>query len=540
MTAASQDVRSAVPAVHPLVRRRRISDLLVRVLGLGLAIGLSLELATSVAKPNLPLTFGLVVGLAGLITLMGNSRLEVTVTILAVYLGCLDGPLKGFGGGGTLTAVVRDVLIFAVVIGSVVRLLARPEPLRMPAMSGWMFSFIALVMVEALNPNTQGLLKIAGGYRQQLEWVPFFFFGYALINTRERMRKMFLILGAIALANGVVGAVQARLSPHQLASWGPGYAERIEGANGVSGTTFRSEGEGHVRPVALGSDIGFGGTVGVIALPGTMALMAARYKRRKWVIPLFATGALLAVATSLSRTSVLGAIITLFAFGLFSLSAGRQMIRPLAAMLVLVVLGVGVVTALSSTEGESAFSRYSSIAPEKVATTAPSYKELSLKQIPNDVANDPFGFGLGVSGAAASFGGRTNVKLEGHGFSAETQYNFVMNEVGLPGLIVWIALTFYLLWLAATRLRTVADIEVRIGLAAISAVIAGLTIMGFAGAFMAGSGAGPYFWFAMGVIAYWLVGPGRSRSPEADQDELLAPSATPPPAPLSAVPAGAG
>jgi hypothetical protein len=541
MTAASPDVRSAVPAVHPLVRRRRIADLLARVLGIGLAIGLSYEIATSIAQPNLPLTFGLMIGIGGLATLIGNPRLEVTVTILAVYLGCLDGPLKGFGGGGTLTAVARDVLIFAVVIGAVVRLLARPGPIRMPAMSGWMFAFISLVLVEALNPNTQGLLKIAGGYRQQLEWVPFFFFGYALINTRERMRKMFLILGAIALANGIVGAIQARLSPQQLASWGPGYAERIEGANGVSGTTFRSEGEGHVRPVALGSDIGFGGTVGVIALPGILALLAARYKRRKWVIPLLATGALLAVATSLSRTSVLGAICALVAFGVFSLSAGRQMLRPLAAMLVLMVIGVGVVTVLSSTEGESAFSRYASIAPEKVATTAPSYKELSLKQIPNDIANDPFGFGLGVSGAAASFGGRTTVKLEGHGFSAETQYNFVMNEVGLPGLIVWIALTFYLLWLAATRLRTVQDIEIRIGLSAIAAVISGLTIMGFAGAFMAGSGSGPYFWFAMGVMAYWLVGPGRFRAPEPDEDEdeLPVPGPSSAPAPLNPVVAGA-
>ena len=349
MSGAGPAARSAAPAGHPLVGRRRIADLLTQLLVIGLAMALALELSFAVATPNLPLTFGLIAGIAGLATLIGNSRLEVTVTLLAIYLGCLDGPLKGFGGGGTLTALVRDVLVFAVVVGAVIRMLVRPEPIRMPAMSGWMFAFISLVLVEALNPNTEGILKTLGGYRQQLEWVPFFFFGYALVHTRDRMRKMFVILGAIALANGIVGAVQARLSPQQLASWGPGYAERVEGANGVSGTTFRSEGEGHVRPVALGSDIGFGGTVGVIALPGTLALLAARYKRRKWVIPLLATGALLAVATSLSRTSVLGAICTLFAFGLFSLSAGRQMIRPLAAMMVVMLLGVGVVTVLSST-----------------------------------------------------------------------------------------------------------------------------------------------------------------------------------------------
>jgi hypothetical protein len=494
---------------HPAVRQRRIEDLAWRGLSVLLAVALALAIAAAVPKPNLALTIGLMIGVAGLVTLMVNSRLEVTVTILAVFLGCLDGPLKGFAGGGNVTAVVRNVLVFAVVIGALARLGNSREPIRFPAMSGWVFAFIVLVLVEALNPNTLGTLKILGGFRQQLEWVPFFFFGYALIRTKDRMRKMFVLLAIIALANGVVSAIQVRLSPQQIASWGPGYAERINGDNGVSGIAFKSEGESRSRPLALGSDIGFGGGVGVIALPGTLALMAFGFGRRKWVVPLLATGALLAVATSLSRTAVLGSIVTLVAFGVYSLSAGRQMIRPLLALLVVMILATGVVTALSSTEGESAFSRYSSIAPEKVGTTAPSYKEVSLKQIPNDIAHAPFGFGLGVSGAASSFGGHTTVTLEGHGFSSETQYNFVMNEVGLPGLALWIGLTFYLMWMAATRLRRIADIEIRIGLAAISSVIVGLTIMGFAGAFMAGQGAGPFFWFAVGVIAYWLAGPGR-------------------------------
>jgi hypothetical protein len=516
------DLHLAGPgAVHPAVRRRRIEDLAWRGFTVLLAAALALAIAASVPKPNLAFTLALMVGAAGLVTLMVDSRLEVTVTILAVFLGCIDGPLKGFAGGGNATAVVRNVLVFAVVLGALARLGSSRKPIRFPAMSGWVVAFVALVLVEALNPNTLGTLKILGGFRQQLEWVPFFFFGYALIRSRERMRKMFLLLGIIALANGIVSAVQVRLSPAQVASWGPGYSERILGANGVSGTAFKSEGEGHVRPLALGSDIGFGGGVGVIALPGTLALMAYGFGRRKWVVPLLATGALLAVATSLSRTAVLGSVVTLVAFGGFSLSAGRQMIRPLLALLVVMILATGVVTALSSTEGESAFSRYASIAPETVGTTAPSYKEVSLKQIPNDIAHAPFGFGLGVSGAASSFGGHTTVTLEGHGFSSETQYNFVMNEVGLPGLALWVALTIYLMWMAATRLRTVEDIEIRIGLAAIAAVLAGLTIMGFAGAFMAGQGSGPYFWFAVGVLAYWLAGPGRFVGAPGDSEESL-------------------
>ena len=55
------------------------------------------------------------------------------------------------------------------------------------------------VIVEAFDPKTLGLLKVLGGFRQQLEWVPFFFFGYALIRTKRRFRQLFLVLGVIAV-----------------------------------------------------------------------------------------------------------------------------------------------------------------------------------------------------------------------------------------------------------------------------------------------------------------------------------------------------
>ena len=83
-----------------------------------------------------------------------------------------------------------------------------------------------------------------------------------------------------------------------------------------------------------------------------------------------------------------------------------------------------------------------------------------------------------------------------------------MNEVGLPGLVFWVALTMLLIWLGATANARLEDLEIRVDLAAICAVIIGLTIMGFAGAFSESQAAGPFFWFAPGVCAYWLAGPG--------------------------------
>ncbi|HYM55581.1 MAG TPA: hypothetical protein VES97_09475, partial [Solirubrobacteraceae bacterium] len=302
---------------------------------------------------------------------------------------------------------------------------------------------------------------------------------------------------------------QVRLNPHQLAAWGPGYSEKVLGTNGVSGTTFASEGSGRVRPLALGSDIGFGGTVGVIALPGVLMLLATARPRRRWIFMLLSLAAVLGVGVSLSRTSVLGAIVTLVAFAVLSLSAGRRVTRPLAALIVILALTIPLASVVTSTEGTAIFSRYTSIAPNTAASTSTGYKSVSLKQIPVDIANDPFGFGLGTAGAASSFGGHTTVTLEGHGFSSETEFNFIMNELGLPGLLLWVSFTIYLGALVVRRLTSIKDVETRLALAAAFSVLAGLTVEGFAGAFTAGTAGGPYFWLAAGIAAYWLAGPGR-------------------------------
>ncbi len=498
----------SVGGAHPAVIRRRVRELwLLGVTGL-IALLIALAITTAVPNPNLLLLAVAAVGGLALIYLMVQPRLEVTVLVLAVFLGCLDGPVKLFSGGNLVSAT-RDVLIAAVCLGALLRHFASKRETEIPPLSGWVACFVLVVLLEALNPNTGGTLKILGGFRQQLEWVPFFFFGYLLIRSRARLRKLFIVLGVIAAANAVTSAYQVRLNPHALAAWGPGYAEKVLGANGVSGTTFASGGTGRVRPLALGSDIGFGGTVGVIALPGLLMLLATSRPNRRWVYTLLCLAAALGVGISLSRTAVLGAVLTLMAFAALSFSIGSRVARPLAALLVVMALVVPLASVVTSTEGTAIFSRYSSIAGSQAAGSATGYKSVSLSQIPVDIADDPFGFGLGTAGAASSFGGRTTVTLEGHGFSSETEFNFLMNEIGLPGLLLWLCFYIYLGVLVVRRLSLIQDLDIRLALAAVFSVLAGLFVMGFAGAFSAGQAGGPYFWFAAGIAAYWLAGPGR-------------------------------
>ncbi|HEY4897392.1 MAG TPA: hypothetical protein VII01_15055, partial [Solirubrobacteraceae bacterium] len=381
-------------------------------------------------------------------------------------------------------------------------------------LSAWVFAFIALVLIEAFNPRTHGLLKVLGGYRQQLEWVPFFFFSYALLRSKQRIRRLFLILGVLALANGAVSTYQSRISPPALASWGPGYKElvfgtQVNGKGGLAGRTFAHEGVASVRPPGLGSDAGFGGGVGVIALPALLALLATGRLRRRWPVLILTMGALVAVATGLGRLQVVGAVIAVLSFALLSFSAGRKVTRPLAALLGIAALAIPLGAVFVSYEGSGTFARYTSIAPESV-TSSKDTKTTSLTHIPALLEAAPLGVGLATTGAASGFGGKEADVLEGHGVSAETEYNFVADELGLPGLLLWAAFTIRLLLLVARRLPGVADIELRVYLAAIFAAFIAFTIMGFSGPTMSSAAFGPFFWGAAGLAAYWFAGPGRN------------------------------
>jgi hypothetical protein len=503
--------------VHPAVVSRRVRELLLMGLTGVVPLVIALGIAREVPNPSIPLTFGAILVALGIIVLVVSTRYEVTFALIALYLGLLEGPVKLMNGESSVTSVSRDIFICAISLGALLRLAVKKERVRLPPMSGWALAFVALVLIEAFNPGTHGIVKVLGGIRQQLEWIPFFFFGYLLIRSKERFRKLFLVLGVIALANGVVGVYQSRLSPGELASWGAGYAELAEGGGnkGQSSFAYTSGGVARIRPPGLGSTAGFGGAVGVLALPAILALLATLRTRRRWFVPvLLSLGALAGIATSASRTAVLGAVAAMLGFALLSSSAGRRARRPLVAVLVVTGLAVGIGAVLASAEGTGIFSRFASIAtPEQAAQSSVGSKGATLRQIPADVVNAPFGVGLATVAAAAGFGGDTKVKIEEHEASAESQYNTVVLELGALGLLLWIALTVKLTAMAVRGLRRVRDMELRIDLVAVFATLFAITIMGFSGPTTTSSPAGPLFWLGAGIAAYWLAGPGRKAFP---------------------------
>jgi hypothetical protein len=490
---------------HPELFNRRFYDLAGAALAGGTALVLALLVAIAYPKPNYPLVIAVLVGGLVLSALVANRKLELSVAFLAFYLGCINGPVKLIGHAGVLTAGLQDVLILTVFVSVLVRRAREGKKLTLPPLAPWVLSFVFIVLIEAFNPRTQGLLKIGAGFRQQLQWVPFYLFGYLLVRSKARLRTMFVILGLVATLNGLTSTYQTQLSPKQLASWGPGYANKVEGKN--KRTYGGGEGVAHVRPPGLGQEAGTGAGFGLIAAAGTFALILL-WKRRRWLAMALAFGSLAAIATGLGRLQVVGGVISLVAFAMLSLSAGRRVVQLVAAFVGLLVIVLAVGALFVSAVGSGVFKRYESISPERVTSSATGYKQNDLSAIPGHLKAAPFGFGLGTSGAAGGFGGRVTEEFEGHDVNAETQFNFLSNELGLPGLVVWTALIAAICLMAVRRIRVVRDGELQILLAAAFSPIIALAAMAYDGPVSGSSAAGPYFWFAVGMAAYWFQGPG--------------------------------
>lgn len=510
MNALRPSWRSGLPD-DAYVVQRRLSDL--SLTGLSAAIPAALALAVTIAVPHvsLPLVLALIAGLLGLVALIVCSRLEITVTLVVLYLGLLNGPVKLFDSTRELTASIQDVVVIAVCLGVLMRMSVRRERLRLPPLSGWVLAWVALVLVNALNPKTAGILHVLGGFRQQLEYVPFFFFGYALLRSKRRFRQLFVLIGVISLANGVVAAYQTKLTPAQLAGWGPGYHELIYPEGGGTGRTYVSEGEARVRPPGLGDEAGASGTLGSVALPMCLALVAISRGRKKWIAILLALGSLVAVAVGLGRLELIAAMLGVLVFVGLALLSGRQFARALATIVAVLVLAIPTGALLVSALRSGTFKRYENIGLTSETTL---HKENAWSKIPKYVAASPLGFGLGNSGSISHFGGNANTNLiEGHGLTSETQYNVLVKELGLPGLILWPLLAIYVSVLFVRRIRRIRDPELAICLIGALAAFVPLPINGSSG-FVTGGPVGAYFWFAIGVAAYWLAGSRRTAAEE--------------------------
>ena len=485
-----------------------------------LLAALGLTIAIRVPDPSLPVAIAVITVLGAATWMLFAERYEWSLAILMVYLGLADGYLKLSTGSSSVT-LVRDLLLYAIAAGALIRIAVRRESPALPPLSGWVFAWLLVVAVQIANPHNGTLMHSLASVRPHAEWVPLFFLGYLVVRSKERLRLFLLLLLAIAAANGVVGLVQQNLSPDQLAGWGPGYERALKGESSVSARTFADEeGNERNRPFGLGGDIGFGGAVGVLAVPAALALLAlSRGLAMRLLVSLLSVGVVLAVVTSAGRIYVVGAVVGVLAFAALTVTS-RAGLRTVAGIAVGVVLAYGAVSVVLSDSDSGAFDRYQSISsPGEALGTAYDYRKATLAAIPEYVTEIPFGAGIGSKGPAGSFaGGGSGKQLNG-----ESEPTFLLIELGIAGLVVMLGFNLRLLFLSATRIRRLEDREARTLLTAVAAPLLALFVSWLGGVATATTPGSPYLWFAAGVLSYWLLGEG-SRSLQPSWQERRADS----------------
>lgn len=452
--------------------------------------------------PIVAIGLGLLVALPAWMVFSGNRRL--TLAVLLLYLGLMDGVLKLHLDVPAAT-LGRDLLLYAIVLGAVVRFALDRRQLRLPPLTGYVLAFCVIVAVQVLNPSTDGIVRGIAAMRPHLEFVPLFFLGYVVMREVRHLWWFLVLIGVVGALNGIVSLIQFNLTPEELASWGPGYEALVYGTGGVSGRTFvdAASGESFVRPFGLGQDTGFGGHAAMLAVPAVVALIATA--DRRWVGRvgiLLAVGVVLGAATSQTRSALAATVVALLAFGALALAPGRRAMT-LLGIAVVVALAAVVAPALSRGDHGTALDRYASIAPGRVLDATAAARGGSLRVLPSYVEAFPLGAGLGQVGPASSF---ANPALRGEPLSGETELNFLVVELGVTGLAVFLALIARLLALSL-RVRSLRDGQTRVLLAGCAAPLFGIAAAGIAGPVSASTPTAPYFWFTAGVLAFWLARP---------------------------------
>jgi hypothetical protein len=458
----------------------------------------SLAVVVRIGSPSIAGGVGLVGFLCAAAWMFFSERYALTLAVLTLYLGLVDGYLKLHTGSGYAT-LTRDALLYAICFGLLARAVVRRERIPLPPLTGMLVAYVLLVVLQLANPGTGGLERGLAAARPHLEFVPLFLLAYMTVRTKARLRGLLVLLVVIGAANGIVSYVQFTLTPDQLSAWGPGYAERIEGTHDVSDRTFFDErGDERVRPFGLAADMGQGGFVGLLAIPAMIALVTLGRGRGRWIALILGFAVTLAIVTSQGRSVIIGAFVAVGAYALLTVVA-RRLVPTLAGIVLVGLALVGATSLSSSHAGAGAFDRVEQIAPSRLLESASAQRGSSVVLAPSYIAHYPFGAGLGSVGPAGSFG-----RSEAAGLNGETQFNFLILELGVAGAFVFLALLATLMLRTFRRLRAIADPELRILLAALAAPLPAFVVMFFGGAITASSPGGPYFWAVGGVLAYWL------------------------------------
>lgn len=343
--------------------------------------------------------------------------------------------LKTTGTANIIAYLGRDILLYPVVIGAIVRIFVLKSitiSQERPPLTKPIIAFVIICFIQLFNPSALNIVNGLINLRNHIEMIPLFFFGFYSMRNPKNIHILFWLMIIFAVINSLVAVYQHQIGIDEIIKWGPGYRRMFTSVSDAR-IWIDSKGVTHIRPPALGSDMGYATGVIQIALPLLISLIAIYLGKNKKYIPLLIAmmcvmilGAFVSGIRSLMMLSVIGAIITLLL---------QVKIKNTAFIVILIFLvslgGILGLQLTSETLGEEIYDRYEGLTSPITAFS--SHRGGSFLALFEYIWRFPLGRGIGLAGPAA---GRFAKGEYIEPINTETYFNFILSETGLPGLIL--------------------------------------------------------------------------------------------------------
>lgn len=292
------------------------------------------------------------------------------------------------------------------------------------------------VLIMIIFPTP--VIQMQAGLLIDARYVAFFLTVYVLLRlVKKEVGQLFLKVACVGAAIVVLfGTLQATVLPHDILS-SLGY-----GDDTIQPYLTVDKNHDYIR---ISSTLRGPNPLGVYAASFfllLLAFLAMRYKKsstsQKVLVVAGMTASLTCLWFSYSRSALLMGLLGSAIVGSVFLAryVSKRVLVCGAIGLALILLGALYVVKDNHTIQQVVFHN-------NPADTNPinsdHQHELSLQVASEQILASPFGYGIGTTGSASLYGDKP--------FIIESQYLFIAHEVGVIGLLLFVALFFYLLYL---------------------------------------------------------------------------------------------
>ncbi len=391
---------------------------------------------------------------AALIAAVAVVRWRIGVYLLLLWLVVEDLPRK-FLGNDLLVYFGKDILAAAVYLGFVLEVKASRTRAFRPSFVTPLLIFVGVCAVQVLNPNSPSLLYGLLGLKVYLYYVPLMFLGFALVQTERDLVKFLILNLGLACLVAALGIVQGVANPDFLnPTTTPAQLNLLRLVRYAPLT-----GEPVSRPTSVFVSDGRFAWYMLLTLYlalGTVGYISLRPRRGKWVAFCSLALAVGAILISGSRGTLVYACASVLVFGaalmwgLGSSQRGAQKVTRVAAH---AALAAGATAIAGAVFFPNALGARWAFYYQTIAPWSPT-SELMYRAAQYPVggfvgsfsfARWPLGYGIGTASLGMQY--LTSLfNVPSTGAAVESGYGVLVLEMGVPGLVSWLAWTGALVW----------------------------------------------------------------------------------------------